>query len=259
MRRRSKIFFFVVLLLCLIVVGLYYKRSKGLERTSRIHPPPAPIKPEPKVTVRSDLRPNKRKSPGQKRAPAYGNTAVECPKEEAWGSFCKAWLSSSDREKAKHCVQMTIERLNLTREGMTPYLSCSCRLLKRPLRGRVLLTSLPGSGNTWVRNMLESVTGVCTGSLWCDCSLRVRNMCGEGVRSPLLLVIKSHTHEVHWNLPDEWRRDGGSTPYADAVVFIHRDPFAATVAERHRDANDKKRTNVEANTHISRAGPEAFG
>jgi len=84
-------------------------------------------------------------------------------------------------------------------------------------------------------------------------------MCGEGVRSPLLLVVKSHTHEVHWNLPDERRRDGGSTPYADAVIFVHRDPFAATISEQHRAANDRERFSMDTNMHVSRAGPEAFG
>ena len=253
MWRRSKIVLFAVLLLCLIIGGLHYRNSKAVNITSRIQPPPAPIESKP------EIRPSRQISVRQKRPPVYRNTAVECPKKEAWGSFCKAWLSPSDREKAEHCRQMTMEKLNLSREGIAPYLPCSCRLLKQPLRGRVLLTSLPGSGNTWVRIMLESVTGVCTGSLWCDSGLRVRNMCGEGVRSPLLLVVKSHTHEVHWNLPDERRRDGGSTPYADAVIFVHRDPFAATISEQHRAANDRERFSMDMNLHVSRAGPEAFG
>ena len=32
-------------------------------------------------------------------------------------------------------------------------------------RAAVALVSFPGSGNTWVRGLLESATGICTGEL----------------------------------------------------------------------------------------------
>ncbi len=38
-----------------------------------------------------------------------------------------------------------------------------CRLMNGTNRGAVALVSLPGSGNTWVRGLLEQATGVCTG------------------------------------------------------------------------------------------------
>ena len=41
---------------------------------------------------------------------------------------------------------------------------CQCRFLEGSGRKRVALVSLPGSGNTWVRGLLEKATGVCTGS-----------------------------------------------------------------------------------------------
>ena len=69
--------------------------------------------------------------------------------------------------------------------------------------------------------MLERVTGVCTGSLSCDPNLRVRGMCGEKVVSPLLLVVKSHLHEVVWSLPSEKESEKEATLYVDAVIFIH--------------------------------------
>ena len=197
-----------------------------------------------------------------KKPPAYGNTASDCPDGDSWGSFCAAWLSPDDRKKAENCLEMTENRFQLTPSQLAPYVPCPCRLLQKPLRGRVLLTSLPGSGNTWVRSMLERVTGVCTGSLWCDPQLRVRGMCGEGIRSPLLLVVKSHSHLIHWNVPREKGKDGGATPYADAVIFIHRDPFAATVSEQHRAASDKMndgKHNLTSNMHVTHMGPEVFG
>ncbi len=40
-----------------------------------------------------------------------------------------------------------------------------CRLMNGAHRGAVALVSLPGSGNTWVRGLLEQATGMCTGWL----------------------------------------------------------------------------------------------
>lgn len=194
-----------------------------------------------------------------KKMPVYENAAMACPKKALWGSFCTARLSDKDRHRAEDCLQIMENQLHLTHDELTPYIPCSCRLLKKPLRGRALLVSLPGSGNTWVRTMLERVTGVCTGSLSCDPSLRVRGMCGENVVSPLLLVVKSHSHEVVWSLPSEKESKEEATFYVDAVIFVHRDPYAAIVAERHRAASDQHRYSVKTNPHITHVGSEAFG
>ena len=193
------------------------------------------------------------------KKPVYENAAMMCPKGALWGSFCTAWLSDRDRQRAEQCLQITESRIRLAHSELTQYIPCSCRLLKEPLKGRVLLASVPGSGNTWVRTMLERVTGVCTGSLSCDPSLRLRGMCGENVRSPLLLLVKSHSHEVVWNLPSEKRTEEDAALYVDAVIFIHRDPYAAIVAERHRAASDKHKYSAETNPHIRHVGPKAFG
>ena len=32
----------------------------------------------------------------------------------------------------------------------------------------IVLASFPGSGNSWVRQLLESATGIYTGALYCD-------------------------------------------------------------------------------------------
>ena len=39
----------------------------------------------------------------------------------------------------------------------------SCRFINGSRRAAVALVSFPGSGNTWVRGLLEKATGVCTG------------------------------------------------------------------------------------------------
>ena len=256
--RKTKFSLFVVVLLNCVVIVLYHIDYEARNRRSDLqqhalvafrHTPKRKLKGEPQLHLAGTLTP-----PVRLHAGSYGNTSATCPSKETWGSFCAAWLSTDDRKKAEKCLAMTQKKLNSSREGLSAYLPCSCRMLKKPLRGRVLLASLPGSGNTWVRSMLEKVTGVCTGSLWCDSSLRLRGMCGEGVRSPLLLVVKSHTPRIAWGSVSR-----GKAISCDAVIFIHRDPFAATVSERHRATNDKRRMSVNTNAHVDVAGPEEFG
>ncbi len=46
----------------------------------------------------------------------------------------------------------------------------SCHFVNGTSRQPVALASFPGSGNTWVRGLLEKVTGVCTGELPDSCS-----------------------------------------------------------------------------------------
>ena len=39
----------------------------------------------------------------------------------------------------------------------------SCHFINGNKRAAVALASFPGSGNTWVRQLLEKATGICTG------------------------------------------------------------------------------------------------
>ena len=101
----------------------------------------------------------------------------------------------------------------------------------RPL---VALVSLPGSGNTWVRGLLEQATGYCTGSMWCDPILRAKQFCAEGVRSNTL-VVKNHDPEIRW-YKEELAANASefSKPSFSSAIFVHRDPYEATIAEWNR-------------------------
>ena len=44
--------------------------------------------------------------------------------------------------------------------------SGQCCFMDGSKRAAVALVSAPGSGNTWVRGLLEKATGVCTGKLF---------------------------------------------------------------------------------------------
>eukprot|EP00931_Biecheleriopsis_adriatica_P082757 TRINITY_DN56214_c0_g1_i1.p1 TRINITY_DN56214_c0_g1~~TRINITY_DN56214_c0_g1_i1.p1 ORF type:complete len:520 (-),score=81.19 TRINITY_DN56214_c0_g1_i1:19-1446(-) len=60
-------------------------------------------------------------------------------------------------------------------------------------RKRYWLASFPGSGNTWLRKLLETATGIVTGSVYYDDHLRATEFLGEGVnRSSLVLGVKTH-------------------------------------------------------------------
>lgn len=91
---------------------------------------------------------------------------------------------------------------------------------------RILLYSFPGSGNTWLRLMLENVTGIYTGSVYHDEALREIGMHGEDVTNNTVLLVKDHGNKKGFNF-DEY----------DKVVFLVRNPFDAIIAERKRRLN----------------------
>jgi hypothetical protein len=98
----------------------------------------------------------------------------------------------------------------------------------------IALVSLPGSGNTWVRGLLEEATGYCTGSMWCDPILRAKQFCAEGIRSNTL-VVKNHDAKIRWlNEKLSVNSSDFVKPSFSSAIFVHRDPYEATIAEWNR-------------------------
>ena len=56
------------------------------------------------------------------------------------------------------------------------------RLWANSTRPRVALASFPGSGNTWMRYLLQQSTGILTGSVFADPSLKKSGF-GEGINN----------------------------------------------------------------------------
>ncbi|CAH1800959.1 unnamed protein product, partial [Owenia fusiformis] len=54
------------------------------------------------------------------------------------------------------------------------------------------LYSWPGSGNTWVRHLLQQLTGIYTGSMYHDLKLRTTSFPGESYRNGSVIAIKTH-------------------------------------------------------------------
>ncbi|KAI6659139.1 WSC domain-containing protein 2-like [Oopsacas minuta] len=88
------------------------------------------------------------------------------------------------------------------------------------------LISFPGSGNTWMRQIIEEATGIYTGAIYCDKGLKRAGFLGEGISSTSVLAIKTHAHNS--------RSMKNSKREYDSVLFLIRNPHDAIVAETNR-------------------------
>ncbi|XP_076436118.1 WSCD family member CG9164-like [Babylonia areolata] len=89
------------------------------------------------------------------------------------------------------------------------------------------LASVQGSGNTWMRHLLQQLTGIYTGSIYDrrgDPELWAKGFYGEGVINGKVIAIKTH------GLPTT------RTTYHRAIVVI-RNPFDAMFADFNRRAS----------------------
>ncbi|XP_070581297.1 sialate:O-sulfotransferase 1-like isoform X1 [Ptychodera flava] len=89
----------------------------------------------------------------------------------------------------------------------------------------IALASFPGSGNTWVRHLLEVATGIYTSSPYNDSVLYKAGFLGEGTnhRDGKTLVAKTHDF-----FPSQ-------TDFSAAIVLI-RNPYHAFIADYNRMA-----------------------
>jgi hypothetical protein len=107
----------------------------------------------------------------------------------------------------------------------------------------VALASFPGSGNTWLRFLIEQGSRIYTGSVYHDKDLNATYP-GEGLEDAQLIAVKTH-----YPCPNCWTYQkcpvcAGGNPVtapmtgpvvdADAAVFMLRSPFDALLAEFNR-------------------------
>ena len=57
---------------------------------------------------------------------------------------------------------------------------------------KTALASYPGSGNTWVRYLIQHISGYITGSVYNDHSLKKMGFPGEGETNGKVIAIKTH-------------------------------------------------------------------
>ena len=100
----------------------------------------------------------------------------------------------------------------------------------------VALVSYPGSGNSWIRQLLESATGIYTGAMYCDLSYLEAGMVGEGMDSENVIATKLHF----------WPSAVRDYLKSRKVIYVVRSPFAAILSENNRNVarNTKDVKNV---------------
>lgn len=162
-------------------------------------------------------------------------------------SACRGYLTGQARESYIQCMAR-VRKYSHSKKAKDN----GCRFLDGRKRGIVALASFPGSGNTWVRTLLEKATGICSGSYTCDMSLRYAGFTGEGIQSPNVVVVKTHQVAPHWG-------DGKSSFKFSSAIVIVRNPLDALVSDWNRYvANGFQVKTVHLGTHTQKAGKEYF-
>ena len=113
-----------------------------------------------------------------------------------------------------------------------------------------LLVSHPGSGNSWVQQLLEATTGIYTGSYRdCDIDYIKVGMFGEGIASNNVIAVKFHEGA----LPKKW--------HFEKIIYILRNPYDAIVAEYKRRITSKAVSHdviLTGNPHVTNIGVNKF-
>ena len=154
-------------------------------------------------------------------------------------SHCQEYLSTQELLAIKRCLQDTARRtvdgnLSLIKSMIVEN---DCNFMDGSRRRPVALVSTEGSGNTWVRGLLEKTTGICTGFLYCDYEMRKEGFIGEMIKSGSVIVVKTHTLVPQWYGID-YSRPKRDEPYYSSAVFIVRNPYNALIAEWNRRATN---------------------
>lgn len=149
-------------------------------------------------------------------------------------SHCKELLSKKDHSRMSSCIREVLKRNKEVDpiELKSKVLDNNCHFLDGQTRDPVALASAEGSGNTWVRGLLEKASGVCTGFNYCDYMMRMKGFIGENINSGSVLVVKTHTDNPQWKGQErafiKYEAKYGSG------IFLLRNPYDSLVAEWNR-------------------------
>jgi hypothetical protein len=172
-------------------------------------------------------------------------TSIQCTEPP-----CLQYLSEGEKKTFTWC-----QRKTPTFKSTKKAPKCKCKFRERTGKKRVALNSLPGSGNTWLRGLLERATGLCTGSMWCDPALFEGGFCGEGMQGTSLVAVKIHDSSLQWK--------GGKVvkphkPVFDKAIFLIRNPFQANIAEWNRQMSEKHAPNQTGSNHVKYVTNKTF-
>ncbi|XP_077597334.1 sialate:O-sulfotransferase 1-like [Stigmatopora nigra] len=150
--------------------------------------------------------------------------------------FC-TWTSSLFSLDQKSVRDQCAENTNTTpataaeenyyRVYHTPVLDSRCKermFLPQQSSSLVALSSFPGAGNTWVRHLIELMTGYYTGSFYFDGTLYSRGFKGEKDfwRSGRNICVKTH---------ESGKKE---IEMFDSAILLIRNPYRSLIAEFNR-------------------------
>ncbi|KAK5638174.1 hypothetical protein RI129_012469 [Pyrocoelia pectoralis] len=113
---------------------------------------------------------------------------------------------------------------------------CANLQFQEPPKPPVALASFPGSGNTWLRYLLQQATGIYTGSVYKDYGLLKSGFPAESISNGSVLVVKTH----EWGI-------NAHKQFSKAVLLV-RAPANAIQAEFNRQSGG----------HIGFASPDRY-
>ena len=91
--------------------------------------------------------------------PYMGNYKCQDP-------LCREFFSQLDKTFYTYCYErLQLVYHNTKKDKVVTVKTGNCRFMNGTNRAAVALASFPGSGNTWVRGLLEQATGICTGKI----------------------------------------------------------------------------------------------
>ncbi|XP_060567514.1 WSCD family member GA21586-like [Ruditapes philippinarum] len=157
-------------------------------------------------------------------------------------------LNVNDESALRKVVEVCLEN----KEGS--YTS-NCQIPLRYLsvaKPLVALASFPGSGNTWTRTLLETATGILTGSLYSDRgAFDGSKMCPARGK---IFVVKTHGRDYVGRKTDCMRLNITRINYSKAIYII-RNPYNALLADFNRVIQTRKHV---VNPQIDLAPKEMF-
>ena len=174
--------------------------------------------------------------------------------------ICSEFVTVKDKVHFKYCVRKT---WGVSLSAYTEPVNSECVFIDGTDHYPVGLASYPGSGNTWVRGLIQQVTGLCIGAIYCDVTLRQNGFPGESVRSGITFMVKTHQVDPRWegvyyppDAPFAYFETLDYVPVYSGGVFVMRNPFHAMVAEYKRETWVSL---SEPDNHVRTLSQDSFG
>ena len=147
-------------------------------------------------------------------------------------TICSQFLSSRDHQNFKSCVERTWE-LSVNAHIYIEPAQSTCVFINGSGKFPMALVSYPSSGGDFVRGLIQSTTGLCTGAVHCDTALRRNGYPGENIRTATTFIVTTHQLFPRWSHNRNLSHSNSSDPDPayNGAVFVMRNPFDVMAIE----------------------------